>query len=69
MNKIQETAVEIDCLIVSSEEFVAVNDPNVCTASIMADKDILEFVQSSKNIIKADSGDENKMNNATPVPT
>ncbi|KFM70311.1 hypothetical protein X975_18700, partial [Stegodyphus mimosarum] len=35
----------------------------------MADKDILEFVQSSKNIIDADSNDENEMNNAGPVPT
>ncbi|GFV83320.1 hypothetical protein TNCV_1900461 [Trichonephila clavipes] len=39
------------------------------TAPIMADKDILEFVQSSINIIHADSGDENEMNNAAPVPT
>ncbi|GFX38795.1 hypothetical protein TNCV_4748651 [Trichonephila clavipes] len=30
----------------------------------MADKDILEFVQSSKNIIDADSSDENEMKNA-----
>ncbi|GFW77299.1 hypothetical protein TNCV_924151 [Trichonephila clavipes] len=35
----------------------------------MADKDILEFVQSSKNIIDADSDDENEMNNAAPVLT
>ncbi|GFV61315.1 uncharacterized protein TNCV_4103731 [Trichonephila clavipes] len=34
----------------------------------MADKDILEFVQSSKNIIDADSDDELEMNNAVPVP-
>ncbi|GFW37695.1 HTH_Tnp_Tc3_2 domain-containing protein [Trichonephila clavipes] len=35
----------------------------------MADKDILEFVRSSKNIIDADSKDENEMNNAAPVTT
>ncbi|GFV73013.1 putative DD41D transposase [Trichonephila clavipes] len=35
----------------------------------MADKDILEFVQSSKNIFDADSDNENEMNNAAPVPT
>ncbi|GFT27813.1 hypothetical protein TNCV_10331 [Trichonephila clavipes] len=34
----------------SSKEFVAVDDDNVCTAPIMANKDISEFVQSSKNI-------------------
>ncbi|GFV72737.1 hypothetical protein TNCV_1269321 [Trichonephila clavipes] len=34
----------------------------------MADKDILESVQSSKNIIVADSDDENEMNNAVHVP-
>ncbi|GFS96474.1 hypothetical protein TNCV_17881 [Trichonephila clavipes] len=46
------------CPIVSSEEFVAVGDDNVCTARIMTYKDILEFVQSSKNIIDRDSDDE-----------
>ncbi|GFW79362.1 uncharacterized protein TNCV_2477691 [Trichonephila clavipes] len=35
----------------------------------MADEDILEFAQSSKNIIDADSVDENEMNYATPVPS
>ncbi|GFW42325.1 uncharacterized protein TNCV_1207781 [Trichonephila clavipes] len=34
----------------------------------MAGKDILEFVESQKNIIDADSEDENEMNNAAPVP-
>ncbi|GFU44592.1 hypothetical protein TNCV_1506961 [Trichonephila clavipes] len=33
----------------------------------MIDKDILEFVQSSKRIIDADSDDENEMNNAEPL--
>ncbi|GFW63811.1 hypothetical protein TNCV_3744161 [Trichonephila clavipes] len=35
----------------------------------MADKGILEFVQSLKNIFDADSDDENEMNKAAPVPT
>ncbi|GFS52056.1 hypothetical protein TNCV_1104781 [Trichonephila clavipes] len=48
---------------------IAVGDDNVCTAPIMADKDILDFVQSSKNTIDADSDDENEMTNAAPVPT
>ncbi|GFX19135.1 uncharacterized protein TNCV_3012791 [Trichonephila clavipes] len=34
----------------------------------MADKDVLEFVQSSKNTIDADCGEENEMNNVAPVP-
>ncbi|GFY06307.1 hypothetical protein TNCV_2680991 [Trichonephila clavipes] len=34
----------------------------------MVDKDILDFVQSSKNIIDVDSDDQNEMNNATPFP-
>ncbi|GFX93692.1 SCAN domain-containing protein 3 [Trichonephila clavipes] len=54
---------------ISSEEFVAVDDDNVRTAPIMANKDLLEFVQSSKIIIHADSDDENEMNNATLVPS
>ncbi|GFU78282.1 hypothetical protein TNCV_5008591 [Trichonephila clavipes] len=35
----------------------------------MADKDMLEFVQSSKNIIDEVSEDENEVNNAVPDPT
>ncbi|GFW63871.1 hypothetical protein TNCV_3744751 [Trichonephila clavipes] len=50
-----------------SEEFVAIDDDNVCETPIVTDKDILEFVQSSKNIIDVESDDENKMNNASPV--
>ncbi|GFV52909.1 hypothetical protein TNCV_2875771 [Trichonephila clavipes] len=34
----------------------------------MTVKDILEFVQSSKNIIDANSDNENEMNNSAPVP-
>ncbi|GFY31238.1 hypothetical protein TNCV_752011 [Trichonephila clavipes] len=77
----RKTSARLDCLTVSSEEFVAIDDDNACTATIMADKDILEFVQSSKisfifgvcskfkNIIYAESDDENEMNNAAFVPT
>ncbi|GFV14076.1 hypothetical protein TNCV_525521 [Trichonephila clavipes] len=39
---------------------------DVCATPITADKDILEFVQDSKNIIDPDSRDENEMNNAAP---
>ncbi|GFV58544.1 rho guanine nucleotide exchange factor 17 [Trichonephila clavipes] len=49
-------------------EFITLDDDNVCTAPIMADKHILEFVQSSNNIIDADSEDKNEMNIAAPVP-
>ncbi|GFW60976.1 transposable element Tcb1 transposase [Trichonephila clavipes] len=42
MNKTQKTTAELNYPIVSSEEFVAVDDDNVCTAPIMADKNILE---------------------------
>ncbi|GFU46650.1 hypothetical protein TNCV_1546621 [Trichonephila clavipes] len=51
--------VLLDCSIVSSEKFVAVDDDNVRTAPIMADNVIMEFVQSSKNIMDADSDEEN----------
>ncbi|GFV84178.1 hypothetical protein TNCV_3038382 [Trichonephila clavipes] len=40
----------------------------MCTAPIMADKDILEFVESSKNI-DVDADSENEMNIASLVPT
>ncbi|GFV18160.1 hypothetical protein TNCV_169631 [Trichonephila clavipes] len=64
----EKVYVLLNCPTVSLEEFAAKSD-NVYTALIMANKDILEFVQSSKNIIDADSDDENKMNNAALVPT
>ncbi|GFU89160.1 hypothetical protein TNCV_2896081 [Trichonephila clavipes] len=44
-----------------------VDDDNVCTTPILADKDILEFVQSLKNVCDADSDDEKEMNNADLV--
>ncbi|GFW42495.1 hypothetical protein TNCV_4256901 [Trichonephila clavipes] len=51
------------------EEFIAVDDDKMYTVPIMVDKDILEFVQSSKNSVDADFDDENEMKDAGPVPT
>ncbi|GFW72964.1 hypothetical protein TNCV_830871 [Trichonephila clavipes] len=62
-------SVLLDCSTVSSEECVAVEDDNVVTAPMMADKDILEFVQSSKSIIDTiDSDHKNEMTNVAPGP-
>ncbi|GFV13139.1 hypothetical protein TNCV_4070791 [Trichonephila clavipes] len=69
INKICKTLAGLHCPTVSLEEFVTIDADNVYTASIMADKDILEFAQSSKNIIDAYVDEENEMNNASPVPT
>ncbi|GFS71929.1 hypothetical protein TNCV_1702101 [Trichonephila clavipes] len=66
---LEKAAVLMDCPTVSWEEFVAVNDSNACTASIIIDKNILEFVKSSKNIIEADCDVENEMSNADLVFT
>ncbi|GFW39342.1 SCAN domain-containing protein 3 [Trichonephila clavipes] len=66
MYKVRKTPVGLECPAVSSEECIAVDEDNVCTTPIMADKDILEFVESSKNIFEADSDHENEINN---VPT
>ncbi|GFV95392.1 hypothetical protein TNCV_4573941 [Trichonephila clavipes] len=65
----EKVSVLLDFPAVSSVEFVAVDDDNVCPASIMVDKDILEFVQSLKNIIHTGSGDENERNNGSPIPS
>ncbi|GFV32161.1 hypothetical protein TNCV_1674491 [Trichonephila clavipes] len=67
MNKVRKTPAGLDCPIVLSKEFIAVD--NVCTAPIMVNKDILKFVQSSKNSIDADSDDENEIFSAAHVPT
>ncbi|GFV51596.1 hypothetical protein TNCV_3680791 [Trichonephila clavipes] len=55
----EKVSVLLDCPTVASEEFITVDDNNVCTAPIITGKGILELVQSSKNVIDADSGDEN----------
>ncbi|GFW39766.1 hypothetical protein TNCV_2419321 [Trichonephila clavipes] len=64
MKKIRKTP---DCPIVLSEEFIVIDDDNASTDAIMAHKDILEFIHSSKNIIDADYDDENEMNNTAPL--
>ncbi|GFV69784.1 hypothetical protein TNCV_1345601 [Trichonephila clavipes] len=67
MNKIRKTPAGLDCPIVLSEEFIAVgDDDNVCTIPIIAHKDILNLVRSSKDI-DADSDNENEMNNSNPL--
>ncbi|GFY20060.1 hypothetical protein TNCV_2147531 [Trichonephila clavipes] len=67
MNKILKTPAGLKCTIVLSEKFITVDDDNVYTAPIMADKDILVFAQSSKYIIDENSEDENEINSATPI--
>ncbi|GFW84538.1 SCAN domain-containing protein 3 [Trichonephila clavipes] len=70
LNKMFEKfSVLLDYTTISSEEFFAIQDDNVYTASIMPEKDILEFVPRSKNIIDGDSDGENEMNNAASTPT
>lgn len=56
------------CPTASLEEFVVDYD-NLCTAPIMAGKDILEIVQSSKDAIDVDSDEEfdNEVNIAVPI--
>ncbi|GFX25432.1 uncharacterized protein TNCV_1424161 [Trichonephila clavipes] len=65
MNKIRKTPVRLDSPMILSEEFLAVDDDNECTTPMMADKDILEFDQSSKYVIDADSDDGNKASVST----
>ncbi|GFW58982.1 DDE-1 domain-containing protein [Trichonephila clavipes] len=68
MNKIRKTTEGLDFTILLSEELVEIDDDNVCTVPILADKDIFGFVQSSKNIIDTDSDNE-ELNYDVPVPT
>ncbi|GFV34984.1 hypothetical protein TNCV_2098111 [Trichonephila clavipes] len=66
---LEKVSALFDCSIVASEEFVSVNNDNVRTTQIIADKVILEFVKSSKNITRIDSDDKNEINSVFPVPT
>ncbi|GFU88880.1 hypothetical protein TNCV_4445551 [Trichonephila clavipes] len=52
MNKIRKTPAGLDCPIVLSEEFIAVDD-NVCTAPIMADKDILKTATAGSDVVQS----------------
>ncbi|GFX97987.1 hypothetical protein TNCV_4906381 [Trichonephila clavipes] len=65
----ENVSVSLDCLSVSSVELVSVDDDNAYKTPIVVDKDILEFVQSSKIIIHVDSDDENEMDKTAPAPT
>ncbi|GFX30130.1 hypothetical protein TNCV_2618401 [Trichonephila clavipes] len=54
----------------SSEEFVAVDDDNVCTATqLWQTKTLWSLFKAQKNILDADFDDENEVNNAAFVPT
>ncbi|GFU66885.1 uncharacterized protein TNCV_895211 [Trichonephila clavipes] len=61
MNQVQETP---KCPTVSSEGFVAVDDDNICTASIWQTKTFWSWFRAKKNVINADSDGENAKNNA-----
>ncbi|GFU58935.1 hypothetical protein TNCV_4732151 [Trichonephila clavipes] len=61
-------SVMLDCPTVSSKEFIVSDDDNVYIILITAEKDIFEFVQSSKNIIDAYSDDVTEMSKAAYVP-
>ncbi|GFX40041.1 hypothetical protein TNCV_2273241 [Trichonephila clavipes] len=69
MNKIRKTPDGLDCSTGSSEEFVAVDDDNVCTAQLWQRKKFCSFFKAKKNTIDTDSDDENEMNNAASIPT
>ncbi|GFS94137.1 hypothetical protein TNCV_3786101 [Trichonephila clavipes] len=45
-NKIRKTPAGWDCPTVSSEEFIAVDEDDVFTAPIMADKEIWSFLKA-----------------------
>ncbi|GFV99430.1 hypothetical protein TNCV_1514001 [Trichonephila clavipes] len=55
----EKVSVLLDCPAVVLEEYGTVDEDKVCS-----DKDILEFVQNSKNVINANFDEENEMNHA-----
>ncbi|GFX30764.1 hypothetical protein TNCV_1181421 [Trichonephila clavipes] len=69
MSKNTENTRRFCCPNVSLEGFIAADYDNVCASPMMADKDTLELIQSTKSIIDTYSDDENEENNAAPVPT
>ncbi|GFW15630.1 alpha-2 adrenergic receptor [Trichonephila clavipes] len=65
-----QTKLKINHLTsVKSVAILEIENDNVYTIPINADKDILEFIKSSKNIIDSDSEDENEKNDTAPVQT
>ncbi|GFX00150.1 hypothetical protein TNCV_296391 [Trichonephila clavipes] len=69
MNNIRKILSGLDCPTGTSVDFVALDYDNVYTKTIKTVKDILEFVQISKDIIDAGYDDENEVNIATLVTT
>ncbi|GFW14969.1 hypothetical protein TNCV_4659301 [Trichonephila clavipes] len=57
----------MDCSTTSSEEFATVKDEGLYIPNYGRQSGV--FVQSSRNIIDADSDDENEMSSATSLPT
>ncbi|GFT87897.1 hypothetical protein TNCV_799961 [Trichonephila clavipes] len=55
----EKVSILLFCPTVLSEELVVVDDDNVSTGPIMAIKGILELSKARKNLIDANSGDEN----------
>ncbi|GFV94810.1 hypothetical protein TNCV_1028081 [Trichonephila clavipes] len=66
MNQIRKTTPRLDCPHVLSEEFIEVDDAKVCTAPIMANKGLLDFLQSLKISLMHITTIE-VMNNTVPV--
>ncbi|GFV43268.1 hypothetical protein TNCV_2381501 [Trichonephila clavipes] len=64
MNKIRKTPTVLNCRTVSPEEFVAIDDDDVCKTQLRQTKTFWSFDKSSKNI-DADYDDKNE----APVPT
>ncbi|GFW31435.1 hypothetical protein TNCV_1287831 [Trichonephila clavipes] len=61
--------VLLDCPSAPLEEFIAIDDDNVCTAPIIAGQRHSGACSKLKTITNANSEYEKKMNPATPVPT
>ncbi|GFU91255.1 hypothetical protein TNCV_4925851 [Trichonephila clavipes] len=68
MNKLRKRPAGLGCSTVLSEELIALCDGNMSSTTIIVDRNILEFVQSSKNFMDGDSDDESEVNNAASVP-
>ncbi|GFV46721.1 hypothetical protein TNCV_1881801 [Trichonephila clavipes] len=63
----RKTPAGLDCPIVLLDEFVTVDDGNVCTVLFLQRH--FGVCSKLKNIIDADSDDENEMNYVAPVLT
>ncbi|GFY15798.1 hypothetical protein TNCV_1284431 [Trichonephila clavipes] len=69
MNKIRKTPAGLECPLALSEEFITLDDDNVCKSQLGQTKTFKSLFKAKKISLMQILTDENEMKNAAPVST